>query len=112
MSFGKMNTFIDIIQTIETKDTEGFAISDESVVASVRAYMEERHGTKMWANRAVFSTANVLFRFRKIPNINITTQMIIVCGGERYKILSVEDVRGRGMYIEVLAQRMEASKNG
>lgn len=112
MSFGKMNTFINIVQTAETKDAEGFATSEDTVIASVRAYMEERHGTKLWANRAAFSTANVLFRFRKIPNVNISTQMIIICGDERYKILSVEDVHGRGMYVEVLAEKLEGTKNG
>lgn len=107
-----MNAFIDIIQTTELKDTEGFATSVDAVIASVRAYIEERHGTKTWANRAAFSTANTLFRFRKIPNVNISTQNIILCNNERYKIFSIEDVRGRGMYIEVLAERLEASKNG
>jgi hypothetical protein len=38
--------------------------------------------------------------------------MAIICGGERYKILSAEDVRGRGMYVEVLAERLEATKGG
>jgi hypothetical protein len=35
--------------------------------------------------------------------------MVIVCEYGRYQILSVEDVRGRGMYIEVLAEKLESS---
>jgi head-tail adaptor len=112
MSFGKMTAFIDIIETVHSKDSEGFSISQDTVVASVRAYREDRHGNVMWANRAAFSNASTLFRFRVIPNVNITTQNQIICDGERFKIFSVENVRGKGMYIEVLAERLEATKNG
>jgi hypothetical protein len=33
--------------------------------------------------------------------------MSIVCPDGRYKILSVEDIKGRGMYYEVLAEKLE-----
>ena len=112
MAFGKMNAFIDIVEVNISKDTEGFATSTDTIIASVRAYQEERHGTKIWANRAAFSTATCMFRFRVIPTVEVTTKQQILCNGKRYKILSVEDVRGRGMYIEVLAERLEASKSG
>lgn len=112
MSFGKMNTFIDIIETAQSKDSAGFGIATDTVLTSVRAYREDRHGNELWANRAAFSTATSLFRFRAIPNVSVTPAMYITCQGERLKIVSVEDVRGRGMYIEVLAERTEASKNG
>lgn len=112
MSFGKMNSFIDIVQTEQIKDSDGFAASKDIVLASVRAYKEDRHGTKMWANRAAFSDASCLFRFRVIPGVIVDTKLQILCGGKRYKILSVEDVRNRGMYVECLCERLEASKNG
>ena len=110
MSFGKMNSFIDIIQTEQTKDSDGFAVTTDTVLASVRAYKEERHGNVQWANRAAFSNATALFRFRVIPGVTVDTKLHILCGGKRYKILSAEDVRGRGMYIEVLAEIMEPTK--
>jgi len=110
MSFGKMNSFIDIIQTVHKKDAAGFAGSEDKILASVRAYREERYGNRMWANRAAFSTASCLFRFRVIPDVEVTTSLIIRCDGKRYRIHSAEDVRGRGMYIEVLADRIEPSK--
>jgi len=112
MSFGKMNAFIDIVETSLTKDSEGFSTSTDTIIASVRAYQEERHGTKIWANRAAFSTATCMFRFRVIPNVEVTTKLQILCGGKRYKILSAEDVRGRGMYNEVLAEIIIPSKGG
>lgn len=109
MSFGKMNAFIDIIKTQMVKDAEGFSMETDVVVASIRAYREGKHGTEKWANRAVFSDATDLFRFRAIPDISVTTDMVIVCEGKRFEITSVEDVKGRGMYVEVLGKKVEVS---
>ena len=109
MSFGKMNTFIDIISTVPAKDAEGFATEGDILLASVRAYKEDRHGNERWANMAAFSSASSLLRFRKIPGLEITTEMVITCADGRYRILSVENVRDRGMYIEVLAEKVEPS---
>ena len=107
MSFGKMNTLVDIIQTAPVKDVEGFIVSGDNVLATVRAYREEKHGNESWANRAAFSNASALFRFRKHPTLTVTTDMALVCDTGRYRILSLEDVRGRGMYIEALAEKLE-----
>lgn len=104
-----MNNFIEILETKVTVDEQGFAIKSETVVADVRAYKEERHGSEKWATMAVFSEATALFRFRKIPGLTITTEHIILDGNIKYNIISVEDVKGRGMYIEVLAKKVEPS---
>lgn len=104
MSFGKMNGFVDIVKPSIVKDTEGFGHKQDVVLASVRAYREGRHGTERWANRAAFSEATDLFRFRSIPGLTVTTDMALLCGGERFEITSVEDVKSRGMYVEVLAK--------
>ena len=107
MSFGKMNTLVDIVQTAPVKDSEGFVVSGDTILATIRAYREEKHGNESWANRAAFSTASALFRFRKHPTFTVTTDMVLVCDTGRYRILSVEDVRGRGLYVEVLAEKLE-----
>ena len=109
MSCGKMNSFIDIIECITLKDTEGFRTQGDQVIASVRAYREGRHGNEKWANRAIFSEATDLFRFRKIPDVTVTTQMLISCSSGRFEITSVENVKDRGMYIEVLAKEVTPS---
>ena len=109
MSFGKMNTWIMIVSTAPVKDAEGFASAGDTALATVRAYKEDRHGSERWTNMAAFSTASSLFRFRKIPGLDVTTDMVISCADGRYRILSVEDVRGRGMYTEVLAEKLEPS---
>ena len=107
MSFGKMNGFADIVETHQVKDSEGFTHSENEVLASVRVYREGRHGSQRWANLAAFSEATDLFRFRCIPGLTVTTDHFLICDDCRYDIVSVEDVKGRGMYIEVLAKRSE-----
>jgi len=107
MSFGKMNTLVDIVKTAPVKDAEGFSVSGDTVLATVRAYREEKHGNESWANRVAFSTASALFRFRKHPALSVATDMILVCDTGRYRTLSVENVRGRGLYIEALAEKLE-----
>lgn len=104
-----MNTRINIVQTTTVKDSEGFATRNDVVLASVRAYREDRHGSERWANQAVFQEASSLFRFRIIPGITVATDMTIICEAERFRIISAEDVRGRGMYVEVLAEKLEPS---
>ena len=56
-----------------------------------------------------FSEATDLFSFRIIPGVSITTDHILYCNGEKFDITSVEDVKGRGMYIEVLAKKVVAT---
>ena len=109
MSYGKMNTFIDIVQKVTVKDAEGFRTEIDNIVASVRAYREGRHGNEKWANRAQFSEATDLFRFRCIPGVTVTTAMVVVNDSGHFEIISVEDVKGRRMYIEVLAKEVKPS---
>lgn len=109
MSFGRMDTFIDIVERRKVLDDDGFSSMRDVAVASVRAYREGRHGSERWANMAAFSEATDLFRFRVIPGLTVTTEMSLVCGGERFQITSVEDVKGRGMYLEVMAKAVNPS---
>jgi hypothetical protein len=109
MSYGKMNSFIDIVSASPAKDAEGFAVTEDITVASVRAYKEERHGNERWANMSAYSLATAMFRFRKIPEVEVPTSHLIICGARRYRIISAEDVRGRGMYIEAITEVLEGT---
>ena len=106
MSIAGMRFFIKIVSAVSEKDAQGFSRNDYTILANIRAYKEERHGNQSWKNRAAFSQATCLFRFRKIPGVEVDTTHFILCGDDRYNIISVEDVRGRGMYIEVLADKV------
>ena len=65
-----------------------------------------KYASQRWANLAAFSEATDLFRFRCIPDVTVTTDHIIYSGGEKFDITSVEDVKGRSMYTEVLAKKV------
>ena len=103
MSFGKMNSFIEIISAEPVKDADGFVNHGDTVLASVRAYFEQKNSTEKWRNMAQSDEVNALFRLRAIPGLELTTRHIIIREGKRYNIYSVENVKGRGMYLEVLA---------
>ena len=107
MGLGQMDGFADIVETKQDKDSEGFTHSEDEVLASVRIYREGRHGSQRWATLAAFSEATDLFRFRCIPGLTVTTDHVLVTEDGRYDIVSVENVKGRGMYLEVLAKRSE-----
>lgn len=104
-----MNTFVNFYHTINQIDDEGFNKEIEVWLGNVRAYREGRHGTEKWANRASFTDATDLFRIRKSPNFTVNTDLFIECDGSRFEITSVEDVKGRGMYIEILAREVKPS---
>jgi hypothetical protein len=109
MSFGKMNTQIDIVDTTLIKDNEGFSSKGEEIIASVRAYCDERHGSRKWANMAAYTKANATFQMRRIPDVVIEPGMLIRCDTVEYKVLSVEVIMG--FYLEVAAEKIEATKD-
>ena len=47
MSFGKMNTFIDLVKKEVSVDAEGFKSEKAVTLASVRAYREDRKSTRL-----------------------------------------------------------------
>ena len=106
MSFGKMNTVASIGRAWTDTDEEGFSVTRVSPLEVVRVYREGRHGSVRWANLAAFSEATDLFRLRTIPDLTIVPGMYVLIGSERFEILSVEDVKGRGMYLELLAKKV------
>ena len=103
-TLGKMSEHIDLIQPIVSKDAAGFASARDEIVASVRAYIEVRHASGAWVNRAAYSKADVLFRIRVIPGLAVSEAMEIACASGRYVIDAVE-VMGR--FVEILAHRIE-----
>jgi len=104
-----MNGFADIVKTKQVRDSEGFTHFEDEVLASIRIYREGRHGSQRWANLAAFSEATDLFRFRCIPGLTVSTDHVLVTEAGRYDIVSVENMKGRGMYTEVLAKRSEST---
>ncbi len=100
-----MNTFIDLVKKEVAVDAEGLK-SGKGSHPGFRQGVSGRKARKreMGANMAAFSEATDLFRLRVIPGVSATTDLAILCDGDRFEITSVEDVKGRGMYLEVMAK--------
>jgi hypothetical protein len=111
MSFGKMaRHFCTIKRLTKTIDSDSFATQTETaIVTNARCYREGRHGSERWANLSTFSDVTDLFRLRVDPSIHITTNDILYCGDDCFRIYSVEDVRGKGLYVEILATKVVPS---
>ena len=107
MSFGRMNTLISITKEVVTKDAEGFATKGRSGVGiSVRISGKGRTVPRNGSIVPPFQRRRICSRFRIIPTLNVTTAHVILCGDDRFEITSVEGVKGKGMYIEVLAKKV------
>lgn len=107
-----MDQHIQIVKTVNQKDSAGFVNKQDEVLASVRAYKEEKNSTEKWVNLATFSSATCSFRLRVIPNVSVTTEMVIISENDRYQIISVENVKNRGTYLKVLTTKVEVSADG
>ena len=104
-SLGRMSHHIDLIAPVVTKDAAGFATTGDEVIASGRAYMQVRHASPAWVNRAAYTKADLLFRIRAIPGVKITEAMQISSARGRCVIDAVEPI---GRYLQILAHRTEA----
>ena len=93
---------IKIISVKWDKDEDGFRTAEETTVACVHAKKEDKNVTERWRNRTVLQDAVCIFTLRRIPDIEITSDMFIDCNAVRYNILSVENVRQRNMYIQCI----------
>ncbi len=103
-----MNTFIDIISVETVKDSEGFS---KPLTPLLRLFVPIRKIVTEMKNGPIEQPslkpphcfAFVRYRY------SVSTKMVIACSDGRYEITSVEDVKGKGMYIEVLAKKVVAS---
>ena len=109
MAIGRMREKARITRLVHVTDAMGFAGEEEITLREIRCEKEGRHGSERWANLATFSEATDIFRFRVIPGLKVSEDMFIIHNGERYNILSVETVKGRGMYLEVMAKANRSS---
>lgn len=103
----KLQHSIELIRVENGTDEEGFPTERDVLLANVRAYREDRYGSEIWKNRSLFSKATTLFRIRAIPGVMLNTRSVVVTEDGRYNILSVEDIRHKGLYWEILAEKID-----
>lgn len=106
MGLGLMNKKIIIQRAASKIDSEGFNRPTFEDLKEVRVFVEEKHLSERWANSSVFKEAELLFKLRSIHDLKVTSDLFIFYEGNRYNILSVENIKGRGMYLEILAKKV------
>lgn len=103
------NDFIEIIERRSTTDDEAFSSDQDVVLASVRAEKSYGSMTETQANDATFAAQTAVFRFRCIPGLRVEPSLFITDAAGRYNVTAVDEVSGRGMYIEILAKKVTSS---
>lgn len=101
MSFGLMRNNIKILAPGHSSDAAGFHTDQPVLKSTVRAAVEHRHATSAWVNRAAFTKATTMFRFRAHPGWRVDERDLIEFENCTYFIDSVEIIGNR--YVEVLA---------
>ena len=104
-----INDFIEIIQRRGATDEEAFSSDQDVVLASVRAEKSYGSMTEKQANDATFAAQTAVFRLRHIPGLRVEPSMFITDAAGRYNITAVDEISGRGMYIEILAKKVTSS---
>lgn len=105
MSFGLMKHQLQVLTPTMSTDASGFHSRSTKLKASVQAAVEHRHATSSWVNRAAFTQATILFRFRTHPQWAVDERDLIDYHGTLWAIDSIENIGSR--YIEVLAHRKD-----
>ncbi len=106
LRIGRLTAMLTILRKTRDTDDEGFSDQTLTAVATVPCYRERRSASLSRTNDATFSEATDLFQFRVVSGVTFSTDYVIECGGERFTPLSVEDIKGRGVYIEAFARKV------
>jgi SPP1 family predicted phage head-tail adaptor len=104
---GEMRTPITFESRTVSIETGGFQVPGWATIAEVWARWTNVHGSEVWAAASMQARqpATVLARYREDVDLTCAVSM----GGNRYEILSIDDIQQRGEYMELKVQRMEAS---
>jgi SPP1 family predicted phage head-tail adaptor len=104
---GELRTLVKFERRAITTQTGGFQTESWSEIAEVYAKWENVHGSEVWAAASMQARrpATVLARYRA----DINKACAVSMGGDRYQILSIDNIQNRGEYMELKVQRMEAS---
>ncbi len=103
---GEMRTSVSIQSRTITTDTGGAQKPSWSTVATVWARWENAHGNEALSSDTIQSEqrARVMIRYRS----GVDTTYALLKGSTRYAILSVDNVRERNEYLELIVRAIKA----
>ena len=100
---GELRVPVILESTASSQDSGGFTTRTYTTEATVYARWVNLHGREIFDEGVVAARlpARVLIRYRS----DIKLSWTVVMDGERYEILSMDNIRQRGEYIEMIVQR-------
>ena len=100
---GELRTQISLEEPSSSQDSGGFQTRSYTEVATIYAKWTNLHGKEIFEDGVVAARlpARVLIRYRS----DIDPSWTVVKGGQRYEILSLDNIRERSEYIELTVQR-------
>ena len=109
LRLGRLSGKMNVYRKIKTQDADGFTVQTEELMFTVRCYREGRLGGTSEANLTLQTAATDIFQVEAIPGFEFTREYLIEHNGQRFEILDVDAVKGRGFYVEILAKRLESA---
>jgi len=103
---GELRTAVTLESRTVSVETGGFGAPAWATIAVVKAKWENAHGSEAQAAGTVEADlpATVTMRYRS----GIDTTCAVRKGSDRYEILSVDNIRERGEYMELRVRRMRS----
>jgi head-tail adaptor len=105
-----MQTQVAVVRREYVLDAEGFSVSQSIPVMEAKAEVELKKANEFWANLAAWSEVDAIFRIRRKPGVEIDSSMLLIAPDGEYNVTSVDSIKGRGMYIEIMAKRISPSE--
>lgn len=103
---GELQTWIDIVSPANSVDADGFPA--QTLTSIWKGFRPCRwintHGKEAWESsaRGLAETATVTLRY----DANITPTCQVSKGGEYWEIVSMDDIRARGRWLELQVKRI------
>lgn len=103
---GEMRTRVTLQSRSVSVETGGFQTPGWSTIAQVWAKWVNVHGGEAWqaASLQAEQAATVTIRYRS----DVDVSCAVLKGADRYEIVSLDNVRERGEYIELKVKRMRS----
>lgn len=103
---GELRTLVKLERRAVSTAAGGFKTQTWSQVAQVYGKWTNIHGGEVWTAEAVQARkpATLLIRYRS--DVDLTWAVSL--GGVRYQIVSIDNIRQRGEYMELALQEMRS----
>ena len=91
-------------------DDEGIEVNKWSIVNELWCSVENRSGSQKWGEGRYDSEVTTLFTYWWVPGVEITPAMRLRYRGDPYDIISVDNIRGENIEVEIRASKKDRAQ--